>query len=337
MREGPCSAGSSETGSRNCGRPGTNTGASRPSEASRDPYPFVSGCSSHFPRSERAHGWCQWPRVPCGAAMKLIIQIPCFNEARAAPRDPCRPAARGARHGRGGVARDRRRLVGRHRRGGARARRAPRRPPDQQQGPRRRLPGGAGRLPEAGRRRDREHRRRQPVLRRRHPEAGGADPRRQGRHGGRRPRDRPDRALLPAEEAPAASRQRRGAGGRRAPTCPTPRPASAPTTARPRCRCRWCPSSPTRSRRSSRRARCWWPSSTCPSHQREDARVAAVPVDVGLRAPQRRSDLPGLLALRAACACSSSPPLRWPFPRRSSGRASSTSSSPARARATCSR
>ena len=30
--------------------------------------------------------------------------------------------------------------------------------------------------------------------------------------------------------------------------CPTPRRASAPTTARPRCRCRWCPSSPTRSR-----------------------------------------------------------------------------------------
>ena len=46
--------------------------------------------------------------------------------------------------------------------------------------------------------------------------------------------------------------------------CPTPRPASAPTTARPRCRCRWSPSSPTRSRRSSRRERCSWPSTTSP-------------------------------------------------------------------------
>ena len=37
--------------------------------------------------------------------------------------------------------------------------------------------------------------------------------------------------------------------------CPTPPPASAPTTARPRWRCRSSRSSPTRSRRSSRRAR----------------------------------------------------------------------------------
>ena len=38
-------------------------------------------------------------------------------------------------------------------------------------------------------------------------------------------------------------------------TCRTPPRASAPTTARPRSRCRSSPSSPTRSRRSSRRAR----------------------------------------------------------------------------------
>ena len=52
-------------------------------------------------------------------------------------------------------------------------------------------------------------------------------------------------------------------GAPRAPACPTPHPASAPTTARPRSSSRWSPSSPTRSSRSSRRARCSWPSTTC--------------------------------------------------------------------------
>ena len=43
------------------------------------------------------------------------------------------------------------------------------------------------------------------------------------------------------------------------PTSPTPPPASAPTTARPRIQCRSSRTSPTRSRRSSRRASCWSP------------------------------------------------------------------------------
>ena len=81
-------------------------------------------------------------------------------------------------------------------------RRRAHRPPDQQQGPRRRLPGRARRLPEARRRRDRQHRRRQPVPRRRHPEAGRADPRRRGRHGRRRP---PGRARSSTSPAPRSA------------------------------------------------------------------------------------------------------------------------------------
>ena len=101
--------------------------------------------------------------------MKLIIQIPCLNEEETLPvtlADLPREVA-GLRRGR--VARHRRRLDRPHHRGRARARRRPHRPPDQQQGPGRRLPGRARRRPEARRRRDRQHRRRQPVLRRRHP------------------------------------------------------------------------------------------------------------------------------------------------------------------------
>ena len=65
------------------------------------------------------------------------------------------------------------------------ARRRPRRPPDQPQGPGRRLPGRSGRRAQARRGRDRQHRRRQPVRGRRHPQARGADPARRGRHGRR--------------------------------------------------------------------------------------------------------------------------------------------------------
>ena len=82
---------------------------------------------------------------------------------------------------------------------------------DEQPGAGRGVPGRPRRLAEARRRHHRQHRRRQPVLRRRHPEARGADPRRRRRHGDRRPQDRPDRALLAAEEAPPAPRQRGGA------------------------------------------------------------------------------------------------------------------------------
>ena len=45
------------------------------------------------------------------------------------------------------------------------------------------------------------------------PKLVGADPRRRRRHGRRRPRDRQHRPLLAAEEAPAAARQRGGPAG----------------------------------------------------------------------------------------------------------------------------
>ena len=65
---------------------------------------------------------------------------------------------------------------------------------------------GIDTAPEARRRRDRQHRRRQPVLRPGRREARASDPRRARRHGRRRPRGRRHRALLAVEEDPAASR-----------------------------------------------------------------------------------------------------------------------------------
>ena len=98
--------------------------------------------------------------------MKLIIQIPCFDEEQTLPETLADLPARDRGHRRGRVARDRRRLDRPHGRGRARGRRRPHRPPHQQQGPRRGLPGGARRLPQARRRHHRQHRRRQPVPRR---------------------------------------------------------------------------------------------------------------------------------------------------------------------------
>ena len=111
---------------------------------------------------------------------------------------------RGLRHRR--VAGDRRRLDRRHGRGGALARGRPHRPPDQQQGPRGRVPGGSRRRAEARSRRDRQHRRRQSVRRHRHPEAGRADRQRARGHGRRRPPGGDGRALLAGQEAAAAPR-----------------------------------------------------------------------------------------------------------------------------------
>ena len=128
------------------------------------------------------------------------------------------------------------------------ARRRPRRPADQQQGPRGRLPGRARRGPEAGRGRDRQHRRRRPVPGRGHPEAGRADPRRARRHGRRRPAGR--------ARSSTSRRPRRRCSGSAAgscaappgPTSPTRPRAFAPTTARRRCSSSSSPTSPTRSR-----------------------------------------------------------------------------------------
>ena len=56
------------------------------------------------------------------------------------------------------------------------------------------------------------------------------------RHGDRRPRCGHDRAFLAAQEAPPAARLARRARRLRDRRARTPRPVSAPTTARPRCR-----------------------------------------------------------------------------------------------------
>ena len=157
------------------------------------------------------------------------------------------------------------------------------------------------------------------------------------RHGRRRPRDRPDRALLAAEEAPPAAGQRGGAarlGHHR------PRHHLGLPRLQPRGRAADAgglevhlharDDHPGRQDAGGRRAR-------ADPDQREDARVAPVPLDVGVRAPQRRGRSSASTRSTSRCGCSSSPRRRWRSRRRSSGPASSTSSSRARARATSSR
>ena len=68
----------------------------------------------------------------------------------------------------------------------------------------------------------------------RHPQARRADRRRRRRHGRRRPPGDDDRALLAREEGAPAARLLGRAPGVADRRCPTRRPASAPTTARPR-------------------------------------------------------------------------------------------------------
>ena len=99
--------------------------------------------------------------------MKLIIQIPCFNEADQLPQTLADLPREVDGFDVVEWLVDRRRLDRRHGRGRARPRRRSSRAPDQQQGPGRRLSGGHRHGPEARRGRDRQHRRRQPVLRRR--------------------------------------------------------------------------------------------------------------------------------------------------------------------------
>ena len=194
--------------------------------------------------------------------MKLIIQIPCFNEEAQLPLTLSRLPRADRRLRRRRMADHRRRLDRPHRRGRARARRRPRRPADQQQGPGSGLPGRPRRRAEARRRRDRQHRRRQPVRGCGHPKARGADSRRSRGHGRRRPPGRA-RSSTSRRSRSCSSASARGSSARRPrPRSPTPPRASAPTTARRRCRCRPSRSSPTRSRRSSRPASCWSPSTT---------------------------------------------------------------------------
>ena len=108
--------------------------------------------------------------------MKLIIQIPCFNEAEQLPQTLAELPREvegfdtvewlviddGSTDETVAVARAPRRRSSRA--------------PDQQQGPRRRLPGRHRHRAEARRRRDREHRRRQPVLRPGRRQARAPDP-----------------------------------------------------------------------------------------------------------------------------------------------------------------
>ena len=95
--------------------------------------------------------------------MKLIIQIPCLNEEATLPATIADLPRQIDGIDAVELLVDRRRLDRPHGRGRPRVRGRAHRPPDQQQGPRRRLPGRARRLPEARRRHRRQHRRRQPV------------------------------------------------------------------------------------------------------------------------------------------------------------------------------
>ena len=149
--------------------------------------------------------------LPSVTGVKLVIQIPCLNEEATLPRVLAQLPREVDGFDEVEWLVDRRRLERSDGRGRPRARGRPRRQADQQQGPRRRLPGRHRRRPEAGRGRDRQHRRRPPVPGRRHPEAGRADPRRPRRHGGRRPAGQGRRALLGLEEAAPAARKLGGA------------------------------------------------------------------------------------------------------------------------------
>ena len=122
------------------------------------------------------------------------------------------------------------------------------------------------------------------------------------RHGDRRPRDRPDRALLPAQEAPPAPRQRRGAarlGHQRARHhLRLPRLQPRGRAADPgglEVHLHAGDDHPGRQADRGGRPR-------PDPHQRPDARIAPVPLDVVLRAAKHGLDLPRLRALRAAAA-----------------------------------
>ena len=195
---------------------------------------------------------------------------------------------------------DRRRLDRPHHRGRAGAWGRPHRPPDEQQGPRRRLPGGARRGAQARRRRDRQHRRRQPVLRARHPQARRADRGRPGRHGRGRPRGHDDRALLAAEEVAAAARLLGRApgvadqGARHHVGLPRLQPRGrALDPGRLQVHLHARDDHPGRQDARGRRAR--------PDPDEPQApRVAAVRLDVELHPPQRGLDLPRVRDVRAA-------------------------------------
>ena len=131
-------------------------------------------------------------------------------------------------------------------------------------------------------------------------EAGGADPRRRGRHGRRRPPGRPDRALLRLQEGAAAARQlgRAAALGHRDRRhhlrLPRLQPRGGARPARRR-QLHLHAGEPDPGRQDAGRGR--------PGRDRDqpaDARVAALRLDRRLRAPQRALDPAHLRPLRAA-------------------------------------
>ena len=134
----------------------------------------------------------------------------------------------------------------------------------------------------------------------RHPQARGADPRRRRRHGDRRPQDGPDRALLAAEEAAPAPRQRGGAAGLRHERA---RHHLRLPRLQPRGR-----AADAGGLQVHLHARVDHPGGQDARggrprpdpDERQDARVAPVPVDVVVRPAQHRLDLPHLRDVRAA-------------------------------------
>ena len=246
-----------------------------------------------------ALGYCRKPSLG-NPADEAHHPDPLLQRGRAAAADARRPAARGGGLRRRRVAGDRRRLDRRDGRGRARARRRPPRAPDQQQGPRGRLPGGHRHGAEARRRRDRQHRRRQPVLRRRTSRSSCARSSTGAPTWCRRPRGRRDRALLAAEEGAAAPRLVGRApglldlGARHDLGLPRLQPRGGdPDAGRLEVHLHAGDDHPGRQAAGRDRPR--------PGpHQPEDARVAPVPLDGRLRAPQRGLDLPHLRPVRAA-------------------------------------
>ncbi len=250
--------------------------------------------------------------------MKLIIQIPCWNEAQHAAADARRAAARAARLRRRGVARDRRRLDRRDGRGGApRTASTTSSRLTNHKGLASALPGRPGRLPEAGRRRDRQHRRRQPVPRARRREAGAPILE------GRADMVVGDREVAtiehfsPLKKRPAAAGLVGRApglldvGARHDLGLPRLQPRGRAADAG-RLEIHLHPGDDHPGRQAAGRDR-----PRPGPHQPGDARVAPVPLDGGLRAPQRDLDLPHLRAVRAAAGLLE--PRRRDRPRRAGG------------------
>ena len=233
--------------------------------------------------------------------MKLIIQIPCFNEAEQLPQtlaDLPREVDGfdvvewlviddGSTDHTVEVARD--------------LRRRPPRAPDQQQGPRGRLPGGHRHRAEARRRRDRQHRRRQPVLRRRRAQARRADPARAApTWSSATARSAGIEHFSPLKKAAAAARLVGRAPGLLDLVPDTTsgfraynREAAIQMMVVSQLHLHARDDHPGGQAAGGDRPRAG-------AHEPEDARVAAVPVDGRLRAPQRDLDLPHLRAVRAA-------------------------------------